>query len=64
MITEFLRANVDSLTYDYLRLNGFVYMPRCYQICLIIPGVPWAFGPYQHQGYLLSLELHKQGYKV
>jgi hypothetical protein len=29
-----------------------------------MPNVPWAFGPYQQQGYLLSLELHKRGFKV
>eukprot|EP00040_Diaphanoeca_grandis_P026347 m.147404 g.147404 ORF g.147404 m.147404 type:complete len:598 (-) comp30534_c0_seq1:64-1857(-) len=33
-------------------------------ICLVIPALPWMFGPYQHQGFLLSKQLHLLGYKV
>jgi hypothetical protein len=33
-------------------------------VCLLIPSVPWAFGPYQSQGYKLSLELHARGFRV
>jgi len=33
-------------------------------ICLIVPALPWSFGPYQEQMYALSLQLHQKGYQI
>eukprot|EP00946_MAST-07B_sp_MAST-7B-sp1_P002660 g2660.t1 len=33
-------------------------------IALLTPTMPWLYGPYQRQAYLLSLELHKKGVEV
>ena len=34
------------------------------RIALVAPGLPWQFGPYQRQQYLLSLGLHRLGHAV
>ena len=33
-------------------------------VALLAPTMPWLYGPYQRQAYLLSLELHKKGVEV
>ena len=34
------------------------------RVCLVVPGVPWQFGAYQRQQYLLSVGLDKLGHKI
>ena len=33
-------------------------------VCMMVPGLPWHYGPYQHQQYLLSKVFHEAGHKV